>query len=151
MKIYIDGSCRPTTGLGGYAILIIDEKGNRKVIKDTVPNVTNNIMEMQALIQCLKFIKENRLDLLYDIEIFSDSQYVVRGVTEWWTKWKANGYKNSTGPVKNLALWKEIEKLSQEVKCRLTWVKGHSNNELHNEVDRIVFKLTGEVMAQQAA
>lgn len=145
MQIFIDGSCRPSTRLGAYAILIIDDKGKKEVISGKQEDCTNNIMELKALAECLKHIKNKQLDKQYDIEIFSDSQYVVKGITEWWTKWQANGYKTSDGgDVKNLAIWKEINKLSKEVKCRLTWIKGHANNINHNEVDRIVFGLTSE-------
>ena len=142
MNIYIDGSCRPSTKLGGYAILVIDDKGHRHIITGTQENVTNNIMELVALIEALKYVKNNQLDKQYEIEIFSDSQYVVKGVNEWWTKWKANGYRNTSGLIKNLELWKEVEPLTNAVKCRLTWVKGHSVNIEHNEVDRIVYNLT---------
>jgi len=142
MEIYIDGSCRPSSKLGGYAVLIIDDKGQQKIISGTQENVTNNIMELRALIEALKYIKEHKLDQQKEIEIFSDSQYVVKGVQEWWPKWKANNYRTTTGVVKNLGLWKELEKLVTEVKCHLTWIKGHAANIKHNEVDQIVFNLT---------
>jgi len=143
MRIYIDGSCRPSTGLGGYGILMIDDKGQREVITGTQTDTTNNVMELRALIEALKIIKDRQLDRHYNIEIFSDSQYVVKGVIEWWDKWKSNGFKTSAGAtVKNLDLWKEIEKLKNNVRCKLTWVRGHADNKEHNEVDKIVFDLT---------
>lgn len=142
MNIYIDGSCRPKTRFGSYGILIIDDKGNRRTLTGTREDVTNNIMELTAFIECLKYIKENDLDKDNVIEIFCDSQYVVKGITEWYPKWKANNYQTSTGPVKNLDLWKHAIKLSKDVKARLTWVKGHAENVRHNEIDRIVYDLT---------
>jgi ribonuclease HI len=99
-------------------------------------------MELTALIEALKHIRDNELHEQYDIEIFCDSQYVVNGVNSWWKKWKANGFRTTTGIVKNLELWKQIEGLRNEVDCQLTWVKGHAQNEKHNEVDRLVFNLT---------
>ena len=144
MQIFIDGSCRPNSRFGSYGVLIIDDKEERTTLTGTQEDVTNNIMELTALIEALKYIQTNQLDSLYEIEIFSDSQYVVKGVTEWWTKWKANNYMTSTGPVKNLELWKQLEKLRQSVKCKLTWVKGHAMNTKHNEVDKIVYNLTSE-------
>lgn len=144
MNVYIDGSCRPTTKFGAYGILIIDEKGNRTTLTGTQENVTNNIMELVALIEALKYIREHQLDKDREIEIFCDSQYVVKGVKEWWAKWKKNNYMTTTGPVKNLDLWKYLEKLCKDVKCTLTWVKGHAMNERHNEIDRIVFDLTAK-------
>ena len=142
MKIYIDGSCRPNSKFGSYGVLIIDDKENRSTLTGTQEDVTNNIMELTALIEALKHIRDNQLDSQYEIEIFSDSQYVVKGVTEWWTKWKANNYMTTAGPVKNLDLWKHLEKLCKVVKYKLTWVKGHAMNERHNEVDKIVYNLT---------
>lgn len=145
MNIYIDGSCRPNSKFGSYGILIIDDKGNRKTLTGTREDVTNNIMELTALIEALKHIRDNQLDTQYEIEIFCDSQYVVKGVSEWFPKWKANGYKTASGSdVKNLDLWKYVMKLAKEVKCKLTWVKGHATNERHNEIDRIVYDLTAE-------
>ena len=142
MKIYIDGSCRPSTRFGSYGILIIDAKGHRTTLTGTQEDVTNNVMEITALIEALKYIREHKLDAKNDIEIFSDSQYVVKGVMEWWEKWKANNFMTTTGPVKNLDLWKHLAKLGKEVKYKLTWVKGHAENARHNEVDKIVYDLT---------
>ncbi len=142
MEIYIDGSYRPKTKVGAYGILIVKDKV-KQVITGTALNVTNNVMEMTALIEALKLIKENGLDQNNLIEIFCDSQYVVKGVEEWWDKWEANGFLTSTGePVKNIELWRELIGLSKEVRGKLTWVKGHGVNTLHNEIDKIVFDIT---------
>ena len=119
MKIYIDGSCRPHTRFGGYGVLIIDDKNNRTTLTGTQEDVTNNIMELTALIEALRYISINKLDETHEIEIFCDSQYVVKGATEWWPKWKANNFQTSTGPVKNLDLWKHLEKLRKQVKATL--------------------------------
>ena len=142
MNIYIDGSCRPSSKFGSYGVLIIDDKGNRHTLTGTQEDVTNNIMELTALIEALKYIRDNQLDSQYEIEIFSDSQYVIKGLTDWWPNWEANNYQTRTGPVKNLELWKELVALTKVVKSKLTWVKGHALNEKHNEVDKIVYELT---------
>lgn len=142
MKIYIDGSCRPNSRFGSYGVLIENDKGDRKTLTGTQEDVTNNIMELTALIEAMKYIRDNQLDSSYEIEIFSDSQYVIKGLSEWYPKWQANNWQTSTGPVKNLDLWKHAIKLSKEVKAKLTWVKGHAQNTKHNEVDQIVYELT---------
>lgn len=142
MKIYVDGSCRPSTRLGGFGVLIIDDNENRKVLTGIQKDVTNNIMELVALIEALKYVKEHQLDKQFDIEIFSDSRYVVDGVNEWWVKWKANGFRSTTGAIKNLDLWKDLADLCQCVKCKLTWIKGHASNKDHNEIDAIATGLT---------
>ena len=142
MNIYIDGSCKPTTRFGSYGVLIIDDKGNRKTLTGTQPDVTNNIMELTALIEALKHIRDNQLDKTNKIEIFCDSQYVVKGLSEWFPKWKANNFQTTAGPVKNLDLWLELEQLRKQVVATLTWVKGHAENVRHNEIDKIVYDLT---------
>ncbi len=143
MNIYTDGSYRPSTKLGAYGVLIIGDQGERTILKGVVENTTNNVVELQAFIEALKYIKAHQLDKTHKIEIFSDSQYVVKGATEWYTKWKKNGYMTSARtPVKNLEQWKEVEALTMEVRCTLTWVKAHANNISNNEIDKIVFALT---------
>lgn len=144
MNIYIDGSCRPSSRFGSYGILIIDDNGNRKTLTGTRDDVTNNIMEMMALLEALKYIHENKLDEQYEVDIYCDSQYVVKGVKEWWPKWVANNYRTTTGPVKNLELWKEIMDWCVKVKCTLNWVKGHAENARHNEIDQIVYDLSAK-------
>lgn len=142
--MYIDGSCRPKTNQGGCAVLIIHDDGTRQTLTDKKENVTNNIMELYAFILALTHIKENKLDKLYEIEIFSDSEYVVKGVTEWWDKWKANNFRTTSGPVKNLEIWKKIEELKNDVKFKLSWVKAHATCEGNNIIDKIAYKLTEE-------
>lgn len=142
LEIYIDGSCRKDK-YGTYGVLVVYPDGTQTVIHGDEENTTNNIMEMRALIAALDHIRELKLDETYDITIYCDSQYVVKGLTEWWGKWKANGYRSSTGlPIKNLDLWKQLVGVSKKVKATLKWVKGHANNEKHNEIDSIVFALS---------
>jgi ribonuclease HI len=142
MEIYIDGSCRPKTNHGGCAVLIIYEDGTRQTLTAKKEGVTNNIMELQAFILALQHIKQNNLDKTHEIEIFSDSEYVVKGVTVWWDKWKSNDFKTTTGPVKNLEIWMIIEELKNDLKFKLTWVRGHSECANHNVVDKIAYNLT---------
>ncbi len=143
MNIYIDGSCRPSTKYGAYGILIVDDKGGRTTLTGTRDDVTNNIMELTAYIEALRHIIDKNLDADNEIEIFCDSQYVVKGIGEWYDKWKENGFKTASGDdVKNVDLWKHAMKLSKKVKAKLTWTKGHATNIRHNEIDRIVYDLT---------
>lgn len=141
MNIYVDGSYKPKTSTGAYGILIVTAQGEEQ-ITGIEENVTNNVMELKALINCLLHIKKHKLDEEYFIVVHSDSQYVVNGLQLWWDKWVANGYKTSTGkPVKNLELWKELIALAETVKCELQWVKGHADNKLHNKIDKAIFEL----------
>lgn len=154
LEVYIDGSCRPSTKLGAYAVMLIDEKGKKEVVSGTQEDTTNNVMELTALVEALKFIKANKLDEQFEIDIYSDSQYVVTGLTEWWPKWEKNNFVTSAGKkVKNLGIWKELVKLSDMTMCTLNWIKGHSTGDKykntdpkhfarHNEVDALVFSMT---------
>lgn len=143
LKLYIDGSYRAKSNKGAYAVLAVTEDSKTTIVSTVVNDTTNNIMEMKALIYAMKAIEDNSLDTYYNIEIFCDSQYVVKGLTEWYPDWERRGFLTAGGKnVKNLDLWKELVSIAKRVKAKLTWVKGHAETELHNEVDKIVNTLT---------
>tara|TARA_Y100000996_G_C22084834_1_gene463239 strand:- start:26 stop:451 length:426 start_codon:yes stop_codon:yes gene_type:complete len=132
IKIYTDGSCLGNPGNGGWAAIIIE--GEKKThIKGSKKVTTNNQMELQAPIEALKKIPKGS-----KIEIYTDSKYVKVGITEWIIKWKKNGWKNaSKKEIKNKKLWEELDILTNNFDVKWYWVKGHSNNKLNNEVDKI--------------
>ena len=132
IKIYTDGSCIKNPGNGGWAAIII-ANGQKKIIKGTLKNTTNNQMELAAPIEALKKISD-----LGKIEIFTDSKYVKMGITEWIKNWKKNGWKTANKQkVKNKELWTELDLLSNEFEIKWSWVKAHSTDKLNNEVDLI--------------
>ena len=132
IKIYTDGSCLGNPGNGGWAAIIIDDE--KKIqIKGSKKDTTNNQMELLATIKALKKIPKGS-----SVQIFTDSKYVKSGITEWIHNWKKNGWKTANKqPVKNKELWTELDNLTNEFKIKWSWVKGHSNNTLNNEVDLI--------------
>jgi ribonuclease HI len=132
IKIYTDGSCIGNPGNGGWAaILLMNEKKIK--IKGYKKNTTNNQMELTAPIKALK-----KIPIGEKIEIYTDSKYVKIGITEWVTKWKKNNWKTSSKKkVKNIDLWKELDKNNEKYHIKWCWIKGHSGNILNDEVDQL--------------
>ena len=127
LDIFTDGACSGNPGPGGYGC-IIKQNGDIREIKGGNPQTTNNIMEMTAAIVALKQLPDP-----CKIKLTTDSQYVVKGVTEWMKGWIRNGWKTaSRQPVKNKELWQELHKLDRHHSITWVWVKGH-NAHLENE------------------
>lgn len=130
--IYTDGACSGNPGKGGWGAIL--KYGNHtKEISGYAELTTNNKMELQAVIEALKLIKKD-----YDIEIFTDSNYVKDGITKWINTWKLNNWKTSKREsVKNKELWLELDELRQKYNINWNWVKGHADDELNNRVDEL--------------
>lgn len=133
VTIYTDGACSGNPGPGGWgAVLIYGE--NKKEISGGSKNTTNNIMEITAVIEALKCLKNE-----CKATVYSDSAYVVNCFNQGWIyNWKKNNWKTSTkGPVKNKELWEELYTLVKKYKVEFVKVKGHSDNELNNRCDEL--------------
>jgi ribonuclease HI len=126
--IYTDGSARGNPGPGGYgAILMFGD--HRKELAQGYRRTTNNRMELMAVIAALKTLKRPG----FRVTIYSDSQYVVRAVSEGWLEnWIRTQFK---GGKKNRDLWEEYHKLSKAYQIRFHWVKGHADNPYNNRCD----------------
>lgn len=131
--MYTDGACSGNPGPGGYAAILMYE-GNTKEVSGFEKNTTNNKMEITAVIKGLEIIKEP-----CDIEIYSDSTYVVDSVEKGWLfGWeKKNWIKSDKKPVKNVELWTEMIKYLNIHNIRFIKVKGHSDNEFNNRCDKL--------------
>ena len=135
IKIYTDGSCLNNPGNGGWAAIINDNEIIKK-ISGSVKDTTNNKMELMAPIMALQEIDENN-----EIEIYTDSQYVRLGITEWIHKWIKNNWQTSKKePVKNKELWMQLYELTKSYKIKWIWVKAHAGNALNEEVDLLAKK-----------
>ena len=135
IKIYTDGSCLKNPGDGGWAA-IININDEIKKISGSVKDTTNNKMELMAPIMALKQIKQNN-----QIEIYTDSQYVRLGITEWVHKWIKNNWQTSKKePVKNKELWIQLYELTNQFEIKWIWVKAHAGNVLNEEVDLLAKK-----------
>ncbi len=133
VTIYTDGACSGNPGPGGWgAVLIYGE--NKKEISGGNKNTTNNIMEITAVIEALKCLKNE-----CKATVYSDSAYVVNCFNQGWIyNWKKNNWKTSTkGPVKNKELWEELYTLVKKYNVEFVKVKGHSDNELNNRCDEL--------------
>jgi ribonuclease HI len=137
IKIYTDGSCLNNPGNGGWAAIInINNKVEK--ISGSVKDTTNNKMELMAPIKALQTIKEKQ-----PIEIYTDSQYVRLGITDWVHKWIKNNWLTSKKEsVKNKELWIQLYDLNKSHEIKWIWVKAHSGNIINEEVD---------LLAKQAA
>jgi len=135
IKIYTDGSCLNNPGDGGWAA-IINTNGDVKKISGSVKDTTNNKMELTAPIKALQEVKGNQ-----QIEIYTDSQYVKLGITDWVHKWIKNNWQTSKKvPVKNKELWVQLHELNNLRDVKWIWVKAHAGNILNEEVDLLAKK-----------
>ena len=138
IKIYTDGSCLENPGNGGWAA-IINDNGNIKKISGSEKNTTNNRMELSATINALKNIITKE-----EIHIFTDSQYVKLGITEWINKWVKNDWQTAKKEdVKNKDLWIDLYELNKSLNIKWNWIKAHAGDPLNEEVDSLAKKAAG--------
>ncbi len=130
IEIYSDGSCIGNPGPGGWAAIIL-EKNKKKEIFGGEKITTNNRMELIAVINALNLIKNKS-----KISIYTDSKYIINGITIWMKNWKKNNWKTSNKKiVKNKDLWNLLDKICGIHQVNWNWVKGHSGHELNERVD----------------
>ncbi len=132
VEIFTDGACSGNPGVGGWAALL-KCKGQEKEISGGDLMTTNNRMELMAVIEALNALKTH-----CNITLYTDSKYVMNGVTEWLQNWKKNGFKtaNKKQDVKNVDLWMALDALTQNHEIRWVWVKGHAGCEENERVDK---------------
>lgn len=132
ISIYTDGACKGNPGVGGWgALLIAGEK--EKELFGGEKDSTNNRMELMAVIQALTVLKRP-----CEIILHTDSQYVLKGITEWIQGWKAKGWKTAAKtPVKNVDLWQALDQARNTHKIEWKWVKGHSGHPGNERADQL--------------
>jgi ribonuclease HI len=132
VTIYTDGACKGNPGLGGWGA-VLRSGGKEKHLCGGEKNTTNNRMEMTAVIEALLALKSS-----CNIDLFTDSQYVNRGVNEWLPNWKKANWKTaSKAPVKNVDLWQKLDNLLGEHDIHWHWVKGHSGDPGNDLADEL--------------
>ena len=135
IKIYTDGSCIGNPGPGGWAAIILNGD-KQSIISGKKKNTTNNQMELIAAIKALVFLKKKQ-----KIRIYTDSNYVKEGITNWIKIWEKNNWKTSNKKkVKNVELWIKLNTLSNFHNIEWQWVKGHSGDPMNNMVDKLAKK-----------
>jgi ribonuclease HI len=142
VRIYADGACKGNPGPGGWgALLVIDTR--EKELFGGEPATTNNRMELTAVIRALESLKrESR------VELYTDSQYVQKGMTEWLASWKRRGWKTADKkPVKNEDLWKRLDEVASGHEVSWHWVKGHAGHPENERADALANLGVEQVLA----
>jgi ribonuclease HI len=132
VTIHTDGACRGNPGPGGWGA-ILEYGDTRKTLHGGEPLTTNNRMEMTAVIRALAALKRP-----CHVRLYTDSQYVLKGITEWMPNWKSRGWKTAAKkPVMNADLWQALDAEVARHTVAWQWVKGHSGHAGNEEADRL--------------
>ena len=131
VRIYTDGACKGNPGPGGWgALLQLD--GREKELCGGEPETTNNRMELTAVIRALEALKRPCA-----VDLYTDSQYVQKGISEWVVNWKRRGWKTADRkPVKNVDLWLELDSLAAGHSIHWHWVRGHAGHPENERADQ---------------
>lgn len=130
--IYTDGACRGNPGVGGWGV-ILSYKGKVKELCGGDKETTNNRMELMAAIQALESLTKP-----CSVRLYSDSSYVLKGITEWMPNWKKRGWKTAAKhPVKNVDLWQRLDVAIVRHDIEWKWVKGHSGDKGNDRADAL--------------
>ncbi|OHX14158.1 ribonuclease HI [Chromobacterium sphagni] len=136
VEIYTDGACKGNPGPGGWGALL-RYKGKEKEICGGERGTTNNRMEIMAVIRALA-----SLNRPCNVVVYTDSQYVQKGISEWIHGWKARGWRTAAKePVKNADLWQELDaERNRHLAVEWRWVKGHAGHEFNERADQLANK-----------
>jgi ribonuclease HI len=132
VELYTDGACSGNPGPGGWGALLL-YGDHRRELCGGEPSTTNNRMELMAVIEGVRALKRS-----VPLTIYTDSVYVMKGITEWIAGWKRNGWKTAAKkPVKNEDLWRELDRVLEEHDVKWQWVKGHAGNPGNERADEL--------------
>ena len=132
VEIYTDGACRNNPGPGGWGVLLLADGREREICGGEL-STTNNRMELTAAIEGLRALKRR-----CSVTLYTDSEYVRRGIDEWMAGWKAKGWKTSGNkPVKNRDLWQALDEAAGQHDVRWRWVKGHAGIDGNERADEL--------------
>jgi ribonuclease HI len=130
--IYTDGACKGNPGPGGWGAWLVSGSHEKELFGGE-RSTTNNRMELTAVIEALASLKRG-----CDVTIYTDSEYVRKGITEWLPAWKARGWKTADRkPVKNVELWQRLEALAALHRVHWRWVKGHAGDPGNERADAL--------------
>ncbi len=143
VTMYADGACKGNPGPGGWGVLL-SIGAHEKSLCGGALLTTNNRMELTAVIEGLKALKRACV-----VEIYTDSVYVQKGITEWIHAWRQRGWRTSDKkPVKNEDLWRELEQLAQGHQIQWHWVKGHAGHPGNERADALANQGVEQLLAQ---
>ena len=145
VDVYTDGACSGNPGPGGWGAVLISG-GNEKEISGGEAGTTNNRMELSAVIEGLSRVKSPS-----NVEIYSDSKYVLDGLRSWLDNWIKRGWKTAAKkPVKNEDLWRALDALRKEHALTFHWVRGHDGHPENERCDELAVKAREAVAAGHA-
>jgi ribonuclease HI len=132
VEVYADGACRGNPGPGGWGVLL-RTKGVEKELFGGEPHTTNNRMELTAVIRAIEALKRP-----CTIRVYTDSQYVQKGISEWISAWKRRGWRTADKkPVKNVDLWQRLDALVSTHDIEWHWVRGHAGHDGNERADAL--------------
>jgi ribonuclease HI len=144
VDIYTDGACRGNPGPGGWGALLISGEHERE-LKGAEALTTNNRMELTAAIRALAALKRS-----CEINLYTDSQYVRQGITEWIEQWKRRDWRTADRkPVKNVDLWQSLETELERHRVQWHWVKGHAGVPGNERADRLANEAIDEMVKER--
>jgi ribonuclease HI len=132
VRIHTDGACKGNPGRGGWGALLQFGDHERELYGGEA-HTTNNRMELTAVIRALEALKRP-----CRVEVYTDSEYVKNGITEWLPAWKRRGWKTADRkPVKNVDLWQALDALAAAHDVRWHWVRGHAGHAENERADAL--------------
>jgi ribonuclease HI len=132
VEVYTDGACRGNPGPGGWGV-VLRSGGHEKELLGGEAQTTNNRMELTAVIQGLLALKRSS-----KVRVYTDSQYVQKGISEWIHSWKRRGWRTADKkPVKNEDLWRRLDEAAAQHKVEWHWVKGHAGHPENERADAL--------------
>mgnify|MGYP000850599142 FL=1 len=134
IQVYTDGACTGNPGPGGWGAVLLRD-GKKKRISGGEAYTTNNRMELTAALSALQII-----DKPSQIALYTDSEYLKKGITEWLPGWKARNWKRKGGALANIDLWQALDQALQRHTVSWHWVRGHAGHLLNEEADRLARK-----------
>jgi len=141
VEIYTDGACRGNPGPGGWGAVLLSGR-HRRELKGAELATTNNRMELLAAIRALEALRRP-----CRVALYTDSQYVRNGITEWLEQWKRRGWRTADRqPVKNVDLWQELEEKLGEHDIEWHWVRGHTGNIGNERADQLANEAIDELL-----
>ena len=141
VELYTDGACRGNPGIGGWGALLRSDS-HQKELFGHEENTTNNRMELMAAIRGLEAVETRG-----QVVLFTDSQYVCKGITEWIANWKRKGWKTASGkPVKNSDLWADLDGVCKRHTVEWRWVRGHTGKPGNERADALANMATDQFL-----
>lgn len=131
MTIYTDGSCQGNPGPGGWAAILRFGRHERE-LSGGEGETTNNRMELRAALEAVRALTEP-----CEVTLYTDSEYLKRGITEWLPNWKRRNWRRKGGKLANVDLWMKLDEEISKHEVHWQWVRGHSGNPLNERVDKL--------------